>query len=223
MRYTFELIARSPLLMSCDDILWAERVKRWVSDPSNRNLAQDKGDDRCPAWTWVGRLYHDGESVAFPSDNLMAALRKAGASVKLGRSSAKSISQSAVYIEAEYLTFTHGGRGDPTPIRPFRGLEGELDFTEHLKLAEKNGFELFMKRVKPAGRTAGRHIRIRPRFSDWRVRGELEVTDPRAMTAELLSTLFHVAGRTVGLGDWRPGAPTPGRYGMFDATVRKAK
>lgn len=222
--YGFELVGYSPIIFNNDNIAWGERVKDFIKDPANKDVSGTKGDDRCPAWGWLGRLYEDGERIAFPADNLMAALRKAGGEVKVGaRKSAKSLSQSAIFIEEEYLTFTYGGRAEPTPMKAFRGLDDNLDFAAHRKAAEKAGFELFMKRVKPAGKTAGRHIRIRPRFRDWKLAGELEVTDPKAMTPELLGTLFEIAGRTVGIGDWRPGASTPGRYGMFQAQVKRAK
>ena len=51
------------------------------------------------------------------------------------------------------------------------------------------------------------------------MRGVITVSEA-AITDEVLEQLFEIAGRLVGLGDWRPSAPTsPGPYGMFNASL----
>jgi hypothetical protein len=34
-----------------------------------------------------------------------------------------------------------------------------------------------------------------------------------------ISEIFTIAGKYKGLCDWRPGSPTPGHWGMFDAQI----
>ena len=74
----------------------------------------------------------------------------------------------------------------------------------------------FVKRAKIG---TSKHIRVRPRFDSWQVRGELLVVEA-ALTFDIVSQLFELAGR-VGLCDWRPGGKTPGTFGMFDSKLTK--
>jgi hypothetical protein len=188
-----------------------------MTDPTNKNVSVP-GDDRSPAFTWVGYLYSDGESVAIPSDNLAACLRQAGARVKLGgRKTLKEGAVSGLWIEQDHLPLTVGGK--PVPMAPIERLKGETDFTAHLAAARKMGFVLFAKRARITAKS--KHVRVRPKFDTWAVAGSLEVDAPE-ITKDVLDMLFFQAGR-IGLGDWRPGCATPGRYGMFDATVKTLK
>lgn len=224
MRYTFTLTGRTPLLMSNDSVEWGDAVKEWLADPDNRDQKGPAGDDRGPAWTWFGRLYHDGARIAVPADNLMACLRDAGKKVKHGRGSAKEISQSAVWIDEEFLPVVFGDNAGPAEIGSLQKLVGVNKFDQHLAAAKKLGFRLFMKRAKPSGMGSGKHVRIRPVFDRWRLNGTLEVTDDDALPMKTLLQLFDIAGRRVGLCDWRPGAPkSPGRFGMFGAELKPAK
>ncbi len=73
-----------------------------------------------------------------------------------------------------------------------------------------------MKRAK-VGTT--KHVRVRPRFENWTVRGELEVIAAE-LPFDIMEEIFNIAGR-VGLSDWRPGCKTPGAFGMFAAKLKK--
>ena len=56
--------------------------------------------------------------------------------------------------------------------------------------------------------TKGRIIRYRPMLSDWILDFEVQVWDDR-ITEEVLKMALDEAGRTVGVGDWRP------KFGRF--------
>ncbi|AWY06542.1 hypothetical protein HOT45_gp41 [Gordonia phage Trine] len=60
-----------------------------------------------------------------------------------------------------------------------------------------------------------RVIRTRPMFQDWAVSVDLSL-DTEIMDRETLEVIVHRAGKSVGLGDWRP------RYGTFTAELTEA-
>jgi len=76
------------------------------------------------------------------------------------------------------------------------------------------GFDLFVKRASVG---KAKHIRVRPKFSQWTVTGEVMVLKPD-ITPVILAQLFELAGKA-GLCDWRPAGKTPGPYGQSDAVV----
>lgn len=215
-RYGFTITGASPLLMKADNIEWADELTAWQKDPKNKNVSK-KGDDRSPAWTWIGGLYSDGENVTIPVENLQKCLSQAGARIILkGSKTFKEIAVSGLWIEQDALPVLVAGK--PVPYPPLFDLKEEDDFTAHLAAVRKAGFTLFMKRAKVG---TSKHIRVRPRFDEWAVSGSVEVEAPE-LTADVVKELFRVAGR-VGLGDWRPGCSTPGRFGMFTAAVKPIK
>lgn len=68
--------------------------------------------------------------------------------------------------------------------------------------------------------TKGRNVLHRPQFDKWNI--SFEVTfDEEAIESEVVKELFDIAGRTVGVGDWRPAKK--GRFGKFQVTHWKEK
>lgn len=61
-----------------------------------------------------------------------------------------------------------------------------------------------------------RVIRTRPMFPEWSVTVDLTL-DTEIMDRETLEGIVHRAGKSVGLGDWRP------RYGKFSAELTETK
>ncbi len=57
-------------------------------------------------------------------------------------------------------------------------------------------------------------MRTRPVFSSWHVTFSL-VFDPGILDESTIKTALESAGRLVGIGDWRPGAPRGGSFGRF--------
>lgn len=217
-RVAFELQGEMPLLMHWDNIEGADELKEWRSNPKNKNLSVP-GDDRSPAFTWTTYLYTDGEYVTMPSDNVMAAVLAGAMQVppwwKTKKQSCKELSQTAILMPAEHLEFEFGD-GLQLNMSQVDALK-ELPFGQQVKEVEKLGFRLFCKRAKVG---QSKHVRVRPRFDTWRVRGELLVVSDE-LPLDKLQMIFDYAGRA-GLCDWRPSSPKrPGPYGMFVTKLKQ--
>lgn len=210
----FTIKGITPLLMHADDVESASALSEWRADKANKNKSV-KGDDRSPAWTWQTYCYIDKDgNIAMPADNVMVALRQAGAQLILkAQKTFKAITQSGLLIAEDNLRFTNGGR--QIAIGPF--VENrDADFAVHKKMAAEAGFDLLVKRAKVG---QNKHVRVRPIFRSWEVTGVVQMLVDD-ITLDRLKELFEIAG-SVGLCDWRPGCKTPGTFGQFEATVSK--
>lgn len=219
MRYEFTLTGTRALLMHYDDVEWADVVDSWRLDPENTKKKGEKsGDDRRPSWVWVGYCYHDGANLTIPGANLTSCLKKAGARVPMGRQKTfKELAVSGILIEDEFLAFAN--RGKQIPADAIREFINSPDFRDHAAGAQKMGFKLDVRRAVVG---MAKHVRVRPRFEEWTVKGTLEAT-AHEVTTEVLDLIFAQAGR-VGLGDWRPGSPkSPGPFGMFTHKLKPLK
>jgi hypothetical protein len=219
--YEVTLTGKTPMLHHADDIDWADRMGEWKNDPSNRK-ASKAGDDRSPAFRWIGSMYHDGSVVAIPSDNLMRAFMEGGAMVPVpGGKSGKTFkaqTQSGMLVVGSHWPLFVGDAKKTIPVASVQSLLSEKDFAKHRAHVETLGFSLFLKRAKIG---ASKHVRVRPFFSPWSSTGKISVWDEQ-ITLQVLKDVCSYAGSYKGLGDWRPGGRTPGAYGMFTATVKEA-
>lgn len=217
-RYQIEVTGVQPLLMHYDNIEWADEMEKWKNDKDNKKSSK-AGDDRTPAWRWIGNLYHDGSVVIMPAENIMRSLMEGGAMVLVpgGRSGKtfKAQTQSGIMPTAAGWPVLIDGK--PISFEPINALVGNKDFDAQKERALASGFELFLKRAKIG---SSKHIRVRPKFDKWSLRGELIVTDEQITTA-VLKDIFECAGTYKGLGDWRPGSRTPGMFGVFEAAVKE--
>jgi hypothetical protein len=215
--YQVTITGKTPLLMHHDNIDWADFMDEWKENPANKKLSK-AGDDRTPAWRWLGCVYHDGKYVSIPQGNLMRSLMEGGAMVpvpggKNGKTF-KSQTQSGMMTVEPFWPLLIGGK--PLAWADVEALKDEAKFTEHRKATREMGFELLVKRAKIG---MSKHIRVRPQFAaGWQIRGSLAVWDEQIDTKSLQSILEY-AGQYKGLGDWRPGGKTPGPYGTFEAVV----
>lgn len=217
-KYEVTITGKTPLLMHADNIDWADRMEAWKNDPANRKNSK-AGDDRTPAWRWIGNLYHDDSAICLPSDNLMRAIMEGGAMVPVpgGRSGKtfKSQSQSGMMVNEPFWALqTPGGGVSMSEISELMKVDA---FSEHKQLVSELGFSLFVKRAKIG---TSKHIRVRPRFDSWAATGSVSVWDDQ-ITDQVLTDILTYAGQYKGLGDWRPGGKTPGAFGMFSASVRR--
>ncbi len=78
--YRVYIEGQTPLLLHNDNIEWADHLKEWRTSPENKKKSV-AGDDRSPAFTWLGSLYEDSGVAIMPSDSLMRCLMEAGAQV----------------------------------------------------------------------------------------------------------------------------------------------
>lgn len=219
MIYDFEFSGVMPLLMHHDNIEGQDEVKAWLESDQGKKLSK-AGDDRTPGWTWMTYLYTDGENITIPCDNIMAALRFGGGKVVLkGNATFKNLTQSGIVLmEEHYPLLVKGG---PISLDKVLSLK-DRPFSEQAAAAQKLGFKLYTKRAAVG---KAKHVRVRPRFDEWSVKGQLQVHDP-VITPSALTKILEATGRTAGLCDWRPGAEfprKPGPYGTFTAKVKPAK
>lgn len=213
-RYRFALHGMMPLLMHNDDVAASDSLSAWRKDPVNKNVSV-AGDDRSPAWTWHTYCYHDGTHLAMPSANIAVCLRQAGTNLILKKQKTfKELTQSGMLIDTEYCEFLCGGK--QFAVDDLKQVE-DRSFTEQCTAVRELGFRLFTKRARVG---SSKHIRVRPRFDNWEVRGTLTVFVPE-LSLDVLTQIFNLAGR-VGLCDWRPGCKTPGPFGMFSSTIERA-
>lgn len=214
-RYEIELVGLTPLLMHWDSIEGQDMIQEWLAEPDNKKRSK-AGDDRTPPWTWKTYVYHDGKHVVLPSDNIRKCMLKAGAKVPTGKRQGtfKSEAVAGVVISDFHLPFFVNGKQIAWPS--IDAIDGE--FKEHVAAAQKLGFDLFVKR---AAVNQTKHVRVRPMFRNWSCRFGVTVVDDQ-ITETVLRRILDVAGRYMGLGDWRPGAKTPGPWGQFEAKIAKA-
>jgi hypothetical protein len=214
--YEAELENVTPLLMHRDNLEFKPTVERWQRDPANRDKSIP-GDDRSPAWGWLGSLYHDGKVVALPTDCVMASCMGAGAEVKAGRGrkSLKAQTQSGMAFAEPFLAFTCNG-GTSIKMAALQSLAQEENFDQHVAVVRDQGFALDIRRVRIGDR---KNVRVRPVFDTWHARGVLNVWDD-ALTEDALATVFYLAGDKYGLCEWRPSGRRPGPFGRFRATLK---
>jgi hypothetical protein len=208
------------MLMHADNIDFSDELSRFRA-AAPKEITK-KGDDRSPPWSWLGCLYHDGTHISMPADNLSSCLRQAGATIPIPGTRGKTLkeaSQSGLFIPDEHLKFTISGKQIPIkPILKLRDLGDSPDdvFPKHQSAIAKMGFKLFVKRAKISNKS--KHVRVRPQFTAWAVTGELQIINEDVLTPTAIEAIFAEAGKK-GLGDWRPGCPTPGPWGQFEVTL----
>jgi len=213
--YRFEFTGIYPLIMHWDNIDWQDQLEllRAAKKKSKTNKAEDKrGDDRNPPEGWKGCVYHHNDVVAIPHDNLRRCFITAGAKKELkGKETYKKLCASGIMLDPAYPLMVKGKAISHTAI-----MEIEGTYAEHKLAVEKLGFELYTKRAKIG---QAKHVRVRPLFRNWSLAGTLCVTDDRIDT-HMLTEICDIAGKEVGLGDWRPSAPaSPGPFGRFTAMI----
>jgi hypothetical protein len=221
---TLTLVSTTELLMDRDNLTFTERVTRWVKDPANKDRSQ-AGDDRSPAWAWLGKLHYDEQTglVSIPQGMLSACLRAAATMIphptaKAGKT-LKEVSQSGM-IPAQSAFPLYVLRGTPPAWSPidfeelYAKLGTEEDFEQHVEVAKLCGFRVDVRRSQPRF-GSGRHVRVRPMFGPWRCVCQMQVTD-EVLTEALVYQIFALAGRSKGMGNWRPSCGRAGSYGTFD-------
>ena len=213
--FDFELTGRTPLLMRADDVVADDELAAWRKSPENRSHSKP-GDDRTPPEAWMGCVYKDCRNVVMPAANVMVAIRGGATSVVMtGRKTYREASQSDLLIQEPYLEFLSSGR--QIAVGEIDALRGRR-FGEMLHDVQRLGFALDVRRARIG---MSRHVRVRPRFDEWLVRGRIGIVGNR-IDEDTLRQFFNLAGRG-GLGDWRPSSKTPGPFGQFTATLTPAE
>lgn len=220
--YEVVLIGKTPLLMHHDNIEWADWMEEWKSRPKKEITESGEssrpGDDRTPAWRWLGCCYHDGVHLCIPQANIMRALMEGGAMVpvpggRMGKTFKAQTQSGMMSADPFWKLYVNGEQIEWAKVE---ALMREKNFAAHKKAAHELGFELLVKRAKIG---ASKHVRVRPQFNaGWRAIGRLTVWDEQ-IDEGALESILACAGQYKGLGDWRPGSKTPGPYGTFEAEI----
>src|SRR5262245_36380158 len=221
---TFTLVGDNALLLDQDNIEFAETITLWQKDPANKPLSS-AGDDRSPAWTWLGKLpYEDmtpARLVGIPHAMLGPCIRDAAAMIPHptagGKKTLKDVSQSGILFDTTLypLEVHRPGSQDWDTIAYtdlYDKLRAEEDFATHKAVAATYGVKLDVRRASPQWNR--KHIRVRPMFSPWRIRCQVTITDD-LLSDEIVHQIFTLAGRYKGLGNWRPSLSHAGAYGTF--------
>lgn len=217
-RYQVTLTGQTDILMHHDNLPWADAMKKWHKDPSNKKTSV-AGDDRTPAWGWIGYLYVEGGRIVLPSDNIMTVLREGGKKVPTGKGQEtfSRYTQSGIVVDQSSWALLIDGA--EIPYQPIKELINNNNFEAHVQTVENMGFELFVKRAKI---NTSKHVRVRPRFSNWSASGTVTVLADDIITKEILESVLLLSGAYCGLCDWRPSSPkAPGQFGRFTAKVTK--
>jgi hypothetical protein len=216
--YNVTITGKTPLLMHHDKIEWADQMDEWKNDPANKKGSK-AGDDRSPAFRWIGSLYHDGDVIAIPQENIMRCIMEGGAMVPVpGGKNGKTFkaqTQSGMMSETPFWPLEVAG--ESIALSDVNALAEEVKFSAHKELVESLGFSLFVKRAKIG---QSKHVRVRPRFDSWAISGSFVVWDEQ-LTTDVLENVLRYSGQYKGLGDWRPGGKTPGPFGMFEAQIEQ--
>ena len=214
--YKVTFTGKTPLLMHHDNIEWADFMDEWKSDPANKKHSK-AGDDRTPAWRWLGCCYHDGKLLGIPSANIMRCLMEGGAMVPVpgGKSGKTFKAQTQSGMMSQEPLWPLRVENDTITWKSIEQLKDVPKFAAHKKAAQDFGFDLLVKRAKIG---SSKHIRVRPQFSNWSISGTFVIWDEQLDEKALLNILEY-AGQYKGLCDWRPGGRTPGPYGTFEAKL----
>lgn len=222
-RYKVKLTGLTPLLMHSDNLPFAQKVEKWRNDPNNKGVLV-KGDDRSPAWKWLGALYTNGKYVCMPADNIMTALRIGATKIKNPANKKETFKKQSQCIQCDDFMWPFYV-GPQEKLIYNEELEPLLDndsFVEHHEAAQKLGFDLFVKRVTIG--SGSKVISVRPIFREWSTESTITVPDEDAtgLTHDVLNSIFLQAGLFAGLGNFRPSSPkSPGSHGKFEATVEQ--
>lgn len=218
-QYKITMTGITPLLMHSDSVEWADKLKTYREKNKKTGV---KGDDRSPAWTWIGYPYFEGGKVGMCADNVSTMMREAATGIAVpgargGKKTFKSQSQSGIIVDdLLWPVITPLGEVASASIQEL-GMEN--DFAIHEQRARELGFRLFVRRVKMPG-TNRKNVRVRPRFDTWTLIGTLTVLDQQ-ITTEILTDIYRIGGEYKGIGDWRPSSGAPGQYGKFVTKIEE--
>jgi hypothetical protein len=225
---TLTLVGDNALILDRDNITFTEDILRWQKDPANKDLSH-AGDDRSPAWGWLGKLHYEDTTperrVGVPMAMLGACVRDAAAMVPHptagGKKTLKDISQSGILFNRPLypLEVHRPGSADWDFVSYtdlYDKLRSEEDFVTQQAVAASLGVTLDVRRAKPQWNRS--HVRVRPLFGPWQLQCDVTITD-EILTPDLVERIFTLAGRYKGLGNWRPSVPKAGAYGTFSVRL----
>lgn len=199
----FRLVGITPLLMHCGQT--ADPLNQFARAMKRASGKRNKTDDdlaELSALEWWAGLYLDtppqidgttvtpepGTRVTIPAHLLDSVTREGARKSKMGKQA------SAGCIVEGDGRFEHDGPADL------------IELSMQPRFVARHAVKVGTARV----------MRTRPIFSTWSVTFSCEI-DPTVLEVQNVLDALTNAGRLVGLGDWRPGAPRGGSFGRFSA------
>lgn len=205
---TYKLLGRTPGLIMHSNYVLADPlhpVTQRIKQLSTNKKKTDEDILECYRLEFTAGLYVDSDSgkIFLPADNFNSMIREAAAKTPgiTGRVAATAISA------VEDAEFFH------------EAPESSGEIAEVLWASNSPSFRL-IRPVKLNGKSTV--IRSRPIFTKWAASVEISY-DPGDVAEAKLDEIMGVAGKRVGLCDWRPSSPKPGKYGRFHVLDGKDK
>jgi hypothetical protein len=187
MDITLDITGTAPLLMHnarlADPL---DPMARELKKVTSKTRKTDDDHAEMARLEFLAGLYHDAEFGPYiPGDNIFRALVDAGRKRKLG----KKITE-GLFVTSSVNPIAYNGPRDPAALWEDGGF------------VNRASAKVGMARVN----------RTRPQFSAWSASASIYL-DTDVLDADDLRDVVDIAGRLVGLGNWRP------RYGRFEGTL----
>ena len=187
---TFKVIISGPALLMHNGRLANPRdpYAKALKEITAKKKKSDEDHEEVSRREFQGSLYHDDEVGPYlPGDALQAMIVEGSRKAKQGREFV------SVSVEEDLVPLQYQGPRDRD------GLWKEDRFV-HV-----TGVKVGTARV----------MRTRPIFRNWKAAFTVTLEDDATINPEDIERALTTAGRVVGIGDWRPGAPKGGRHGRF--------
>jgi hypothetical protein len=149
--------------------------------------------------------HYPNAGLYMPTENLIACLINAGKKIKHGRGSMKAAVTGVLFDDPNGYALEAG-----------HSLDSPWKTYEEMKADEGTWFK---KIVNVQG---SKIVRTRVRVNDWRFVATCGL-ETSICDMDMLQELLNIAGRIIGLCDWRPSSGTPGSYGKFQAYAELIK
>lgn len=192
MRINFRANGTSPLLMNAiaDDLL--EKLAKGISTPKSKGVDVDL-DEIAEKKIYVD----DGGVIGIPAQNLLAAMKYAGRSVKIGKKNVSTADTTALFalckLEGLFIQLDNGTPGTkPEWVRDMR------------RGVHRQGASKVMVAL------------VRPRFDSWGFNASITF-DNSVVDEKTLRQIVEIAGSKSGLCDFRPSCGGP--FGCFGVTT----
>lgn len=173
--------------------------KKRLTDKKTAKTAADKA--RLAYLDFLGGLYWDEERkcVYIPDAALTECIRRAAG--LCARGAGRSAVNGIEVVEENPQLIFDAPKGKKLSPEILYG-DGRTSFVDRRAIKQQ----------------ASRLMRVRARFNDWSVSFTLDVDEQIVRDAETVREWLETAGYQCGLGDYRPSAPKPGKFGRFEVT-----
>lgn len=193
---TFKAVISGPALLMHNGRLAnpIDPFTKALKESTGKKKKSDADHEEVSKREFQGGLYHDDDLGPYlPVEALQAMLVEGARKSKQGRD--------FVSVSARGLT---EATEDRIPLE-YKGPRKRDELWNDKAFVHTVGVKVTTSRV----------MRTRPIFKKWKASFAIEIEDDATVNPADVERALTVAGRMVGLGDWRPGSPRGGRHGRF--------